>query len=377
MKKLMTSLIGVVLLLTACNKDSDLNQAEYSDSPIFYVSGSVNGLPVNNQAGKDGYKMYTHYFIEDSVLHMESILAADSPAFRDAFKIDIRGTALNTNPINTGYFASLISGPLPLADPTGFPRRPYVFDYFFASDTLNEDIPLQWTTPDSTYYGDTCSFTGVNALQRPNFRVEMSTSGSLSCTPLVAHTIQSQGDCKAEVHILKSTNSELIAEARNRVGGIQSVQWFVNDQSAGTNVKLNYNVVGFSPGYRLKAKIFFENGCTETIEKVILSGSSQCDININYQKRAHRDYNPHNLGTVVVSYFDANGKEFTSNYAYNTGSFNIETIATYNDVTQEVQPIENQHKRYTFSGDLILKSGDGSTVQLNNLFGIFAVEHPN
>jgi hypothetical protein len=327
MKKARVSLLGIVLVFTACNKDTDLDQAEYSDNPIFYISGSVNGLPVNNQAGKDGYAMYTHYFVEDSVLHMESILAADSPNFREAFKIDIHGASLSPIPINTGYFSSLTNGPIPLADASGHPRRPHVYDYYFTSDTLNEDSPLQWTTPDSSYFGDSCSFLEVNALQTVNFKVEMTSAGPLSCTPLVAHTIQSQGDCKAEVNILKSTNSELVAEARNRVGTIQSIQWFVNDQSVGTSRSLNYSVVGFSPGYRLKAKIFFASGCIEIIEKVILSGSSQCDININYQKQPRRDYNPHNLGTVVITYFDAQGKEYTSDYAYNTGHFSIEAIA--------------------------------------------------
>jgi|GEM_PF-1572305 len=377
MKKAMTSLVGVILVLTACNKDSDLDQAEYSDNPIFYISGSVNGLPVNKEAGKDGYAMHTHYFMEDSVLHMESILAADSPAFREAFKIDIHGGSLSTDPTNTGYLSSLINGPIALADASGYPRKPYVFDYYFTSDTLNEESPLHWTTPDSTYYGDSCSFLEVNALQTASFKVEMSSAGPLSCTPLVVHTIQSQGDCKAEVHILKSTNSELRAEARNRVGSISSIQWFVNDQRVGTDLNLNYSVVGFSPGYRLKAKIFFASGCTETIEKVILSGSPQCDINLNYQKLPHRDYNPDNLGTVTVSYFDSKGKEYNSNYANNTGHFNIQAIARYNDPLGQAQNSEENHMRYTFSGDLVLKSSDGSTVQLNNVFGIFAVEYPN
>jgi len=377
MKKTIASLMGVVLVLVACSKESDLDQAEYSDSPIFYISGSVNGLPVNKQAGKDGYAMFTNYFVKDSVLHMESVLAADSPAFREAFKINIHGSSLSADPINSGYTSSLINGPIALADASGYTRKPHVFDYYFTSDTLNEESPLHWTTPDSSYYGDSCSYLEVNALHRTSFRVEMSSAGPLSCTPLVAHTIQIQGDCKAEVHILKSTNSELIAEARNRVGSIQSIQWFVNDQSVGTNTTLNYSVVGFSPGYRLKAKILFTSGCTEVIEKVILSGTPQCDINLNYQKLPHRNYNPHNLNTVTITYFNADGKEYSSNYAHNTGHFSIEAIAIYNEVLTGNQPSENNHMRYTFSGDLVLKSSDGSTVQLNNLFGIFAVEYPH
>lgn len=365
------------MIASACTKDTSLDQAEYSDNPLFYFSGSVNGLPVNVQAGKDGYAMYTHYFLKDSVLHMESILAADSPAYREAFKIDIHGGELSNSISNTNYSSSLINGPIALADASGYPRRPHVYDYFFTSDSINGETPLQWGTPHGSYYGDSCSILEVNALEQKSFKVEMQSAGPLSCTPFVAHTIQTQGDCKAEMHILKSTNSVLIAEARNRVGNIKSIQWSVNDQNVGTGLNLSYDVVGFSAGYRLKARIDFESGCIETIEKVILSGSSQCDINLSYQKLAHRDYNPHNLATVSVSYFDANGKEYHSSYAYNTGHFGIEAIANYNEMNTANTPTHNSHMRYSFSGDLVLKSADGSSVQLDNIFGIFAVEHPN
>tara|TARA_R110001592_G_scaffold219477_1_gene473694 strand:+ start:74634 stop:75767 length:1134 start_codon:yes stop_codon:yes gene_type:complete len=377
MKKAIASLIGVVLIASACTKDTSLDQAEYSDNPLFYFSGSVNGLPVNVQAGKDGYAMYTHYFLKDSVLHMESILAADSPAYREAFKIDIHGGELSNSISNTNYSSSLINGPIALADASGYPRRPHVYDYIFTSDSLNGNIPLQWTTPKGSYYGDSCNYLEVNALEQQSFKVEMQSAGPLSCTPLVAHTILTQGQCKAEMHILKSTNSVLIAEARSRVGLIKSIQWSVNDQNVGTGLTLSYDVLGFSPGYRLKARIVFESGCTETIEKVILAGSPQCDINLNYQKLPRRDYNPHNLGTVSVSYFDANGKEYNSHYAYNTGHFSIESIANYNESMSSGTTVTNNHKRYSFSGDLVLKSSDGSSVQLDNIFGIFAVEHPD
>lgn len=379
MKKAITSLLGVVLLGVACNKDNGIDQAEYSDTPLFYISGILNGLPINLQAGNDGYAMYTHYYMHDSVLHMESILATDSPAFREAIKIDIHGASLSASASSNDFNSILNNGPVALADASGYTRRPHVYNFLFTSDSLNGDIPLQWNTPDSSYYGDSCWLWEVNALQKPNFKVEMLSAGPLSCSPYVAHTINTQGECKAEMHILKSTNSELKAELRARVGNIRSIQWFLNDQAVGNGELLQYDVVGFTAGYRLKAAISFESGCTEVIEKIILAGTPNCDINLNYQKLAQRDYNPHNLSTVAISYYDANGREYRSDYANNSGHFNIETISTYNESASSPVSSGNQvsHKRYAFSGDLTLKSSDGSTVQLNNIFGIFAVEYPD
>jgi hypothetical protein len=377
MKKALIAWLGLVFLTTACNKDSSLDQVEYSDNPLFYVSGSVNGLPINLQAGKDGYALFTHYYMHDSVLHMESILSADGAAHRDAFKIDIHGAQISNEIAATNYASSLINGPVSLADPSGYPRLPHVYDYYFSSDSSNNDILLLWNTPDSSYYGDSCSYLEVNALLNPSFKVEMLSVGPLSCTPYVAHTIQSQSSCKAEMHILKSTNSELKAEARARVGSIRSIQWSVNNQNVGGGLVLDYDVLAFSPGYKLKANILFDNGCTELIEKIILTGSSQCDVNLSYQKRPHRYYNPNNLATVTVSYFNTDGKEYRSDYANNVGDFSIEAIASYSESAQTANTTNENHKRFTFSGDLILKSADGSSLTLDNIFGIFAVEHPD
>ena len=36
----------------------------------------------------------------------------------------------------------------------------------------------------------------------------------------------------------------------------------------------------------------------------------------------------------------------------------------------------HKHKRFSFLGDAILKSADGSTLQVNNIFGSFAVAYP-
>jgi hypothetical protein len=377
MKNALIPVLGLALITVACNKNSSLDQAQYSDNPLFYLSGSVNGLPINLQAGKDGYALFTNYYLQDSVLHMESTLSKDAAILREAFKIDIHGGETSNDIAATNYATSLINGAVALADPSGYPRLPHVYDYSFTIDSLNSDLLLLWNTPDSSYYGDSCRYWAVNSLLNPSFKVEMLSAGALSCTPYVAHTIQSQGNCKAEMHILKSTNSELKAEVRERVGSIRSIQWTVNGTNIGSGMELNYDVLGFSPGYTLKANILFDNGCSEVIEKIILAGSSQCDINLNYQKEAHRYYNPNNLATVTISYFDADGKEYRSDYANNVGDFSIEAIASYNETSQSATSTNENHKRFTFSGNLILKNIDGSSLTLDNIFGIFAVEHPD
>lgn len=371
MKKVMLFMFLLGLVATGCKEDDGPTVSSYTESPRFYVNANLNGLPLNLVAGEQDYQMYTSYHTADSVLEMRGIIAKDSVDFKNALVVKIKGSEL-ISPLSTPHPGTVFNvGPLALSDPSGTTILPDHYDYHFFADTVNGHIPLQWTTSSRSYYGDSCSVVGLNSLVWPVFTVEMSSVGPLTCTPSVKHTIQTDGDCKAQVHVLKSTSSELEVEAQSRVGIIKKVTWQIAGQNVGQGNRLSYSVVGFHAGYRVQAEIEFESGCKETIEKVILPGSPSCDINIDYRKEVHREVNPHNLATVELQFYDANGKMYSTAYPNTQGRFSIESINDYNDANSQ-----HKHQRFSFSGEAILKSSDGSSLQLNNIFGSFAVAHP-
>ena len=371
MKKVVSYFFLLGLIALGCKEDDGPTMSSYSESPRFYVNASLNGLPLSLVAGEQGYQIYTSFKTVDSVLEMKGIIARDTADLRNALVLTIKGSDL-ISPLSTPHPGTVFNlGPLSLSDPSGMTILPDHFDYHFFADTVNGHIPLQWTAPNRSYYGDSCSIMGLNSLTKPIFNIEMSSIGPLTCTPSVKHTIQTGGDCKAQVHVLKSTSSELEVEAQARVGVIKKVQWQVAGQNVGQGNRLSYSVVGFQAGYRVKGEIEFESGCKETIEKVILPGSPTCDINIDYRKEVHRQLNPHNLATVELQYFDADGKRYSTAYTNTQGRFNIESINDYHDANSQYN-----HQRFSFSGEAILKSPDGSNLQLNNIFGSFAVAHP-
>jgi hypothetical protein len=374
MRKKVLALGGLFLMFSGCKEDSSLNQAVYSETPRFYVNASLNGLPINMKAGEDGYQMYTSYEVKDSVLHMHGILAADSPYYREALMIDIHGSNIVLDAQNASAGNALQTGPIALSDLRGFTKQPNTYDYFFFADSASSHIPLQWITPDSTYYADSCAIWAINGLISPNFNVEMKSSAGLSCTPSVKHTIETGQECKAQIKVISSSSSELKAQIQSRIGRISSVNWLLNNQSVGGGLSIDYNFVGFQTSIKLKAVVRFQSGCTEVIEKTILVGGSNCDINIDYRQEEHRVANPNNLETVEIRYFDETGKMFSSKYANSQGSFIIESIGNYDD--HSISTGTKKHQRFSFSGEAILKSADGSTLQLNSVFGSFAVAHP-
>ncbi len=185
------------------------------------------------------------------------------------------------------------------------------------------------------------------------------------------HTINTESECKAKVEVIQSSGTQLKAKAIARLGKIASVDWFMGSQKIASGINLNYQASGHYVNYNLKAVVKFESGCQETIEKVIMAGGTDCDINMNYRRVKHRVSNPHNLRTVEIRYYDAEGKMYSSWYPNSQGRFNIEALSGYRDANSVYD-----HHRFSFSGEAILKSSDGSSVQLNNIFGIFALAHP-
>ena len=360
-----------LLLAWSCKKDGGVEQNAYSDQPIFYLNAVVDGLPISLKAGENQYSMFTGYALQDSVLHMQGVLAQDSPNFRNAFYLDLRGADLMANTSQAAPSRSFRLGPIPIADPSGRVKEPNHYDYFFFPDSVNGHIPLLWKVEGNSYYGDTCHVWDFDVMTKPQLEVEMRSAGPLSCTPVVRHTINAQENCKGEIHVIKSTNNELQVEARARLGKVKKVDWFLDLQKISSGLNLNYQANAFRASYQLKAVIEFESGCTETIEKVVLPGGIACDINMDYRKEPHRKANPHNLNTVEIRYYDAQGKMYSSWYPNTQGSFTIESYNSYHD-----QNSMHAHQRFSFSGDAILKSADGSSVQLNSIFGIFALAHP-
>lgn len=370
MLKKIVLLVFAFALLHSCSKDDQQAEGIYTDSYRFYLYATVNGKAMNANAGELGYVMHSNYALQDSVLHMYGQLSRDSAEPREAVEIRLRSDQLMT-PGSLSAGNTFSAGPVALADPTGQVRKPQIFDYVFRPDSSNGHQILNWNYNGQTYYGDSLRINDINIVNTPILNLTMTNSGVFSCVPMVKQSIPTSGMCAAKLKV-EATLSKLNAEIAVGKGVFQSADWWVNGSSVSGGLKLSDMGINGTLPIKVKAKVHFEGGCTVEIEKTIIPGRNGCDLNITYQRIPERQPNPHNLHTAEIIYYDAAGKAYTSFYPKNSGVFKLESVSDY----EENGNSSMLHKRIMFSGSGTLRAADGSEVEIENLYGSYAIAHP-
>ena len=355
------------LMITACEEDQLEDQ--YSDSYRFFLYANINGLPLNWNAGDGGYAIKTNHFFEGNQMVVESFLSRDTNQPQNALMLRFRGSA---NPSMERPLNDFEAGAVALADASGMVRTPGVFDYLFQPDSTMGGPGFVWTYRGKQYYGDSLALAQIDSRATPAFSVELSNS-SPNCVISLKHQIQVQGLCKAQLRILEASSSNLQAKVQASVGRINSLRWYVNDVAQQSSaLRLNHNIISSNQPQRIKVEVQFESGCQETIEKTVIPGQTSCDLHLTYAKNPAQVVNPLNEETVEIIYYNDAGKRFSSLYAHNSGDFVIESSSPYNDMAEP----DVNHRRLVFKGNALLLSADGSTVELNNIHGSFAVAVP-
>lgn len=370
MFKKIAFLIFASSFLLSCSKEDGQADAVYTDSYRFYLYATVNGQAMNANAGEHGYIMHSNYVLQDSVLHMFGQLSRDSAEPREAVEIRLRSDQLITGS-SMGAGNTFTTGPLALADPSGQVRKPQIFDFVFRPDSSNGHQILNWNYNGQTYYGDSLRINDVNIANTSTLNVTMTNSGVFSCVPMVKQTIPTSGKCAARLN-LSASLTELNAEIAVGKGVFQSAEWWINGSSVSGGLKLTDFGINGSLPIKVKVKVHFEGGCTVEIEKTIIPGRNGCDLNITYNRIPERQPNPHNLHTAEIIYYDAAGKAYTTYYPNNKGNFKLESVSDYEENGSSGQ----LHKRIMFSGSGTLRAADGSEIEVENLYGSYAIAHP-
>lgn len=370
MLKRIVLLFIISTLLISCSKDESQAEVNYTDSYRFYLYATVNGQAINANAGEDGYIMHSNYLLQDSVLHMYGQLSRDSAEPRQALEIRLRSDQLMVGPaISVGN--TFTTGPLALADPDGQVRKPQIFDFIFRPDSNNGHQVINWNYNGQTYFGDSLRLNDININQIQELNITMTNSGVFSCVPMIKQNIPTSGECSAQLNVNASA-TKLNAQIAIGNGVYQNVDWWVNGSSVSAGINLSdFGIYGTLP-VKVKAKVSFEGGCSVEIEKTVIPGRSGCDLNMTYTRTPELMANPHNLGTAEIIYYDAAGKAYTTFYPNNVGKFKLESISDYVEEGNSAQ----LHKRIMFSGSGTLRAADGTEVELENVYGSYAIAHP-
>lgn len=369
------SFICFALALTACSKKQNGAGSNYSDDFKFYFNANINGSALEFKAGDDDYILNTSYSVEDSVLVMSGRLGATDSNFKNTVVFKLRGREALGSETDFNLEEGIHEGRVALTDASFNKKIPGEYDLRLLPNVVSSGISYFWTFEDGTTSTSTNPSIQVSEENHAVFKVSLSSDPlSGGCESKTVHTVNIESDCDATISLTKTHTLGIKAEVQSRLGQVRSVKWYRGNTFVGDDLIIDSLAFDSDGNYKVSADITFYDGCTKRIEKdlSVLSGSiSFCDFDFAHTKTNVREYDPKQLGTIEMIYYDGTGKRFTSYYENNSGEFKIYSFRSF-----QRNELNQQTVRFLFEGDVTLKSEDGSSLAVTNAFGNFAVAHP-
>ena len=375
--KNITLLLGG-LVLFSCSKSNDDLASDYHDTVEFFVTGEVNGTPFQRYAGA-GYGLITGYELgKEGVVSLKGSLEAASGNKANSFAIILRGSNTLSASGTFDVLSGLDNAPWPYSDPSGQKQRLGWHQLTFIADSSYTTTTYNWSFENGqTALGPEASV-NVNENAYPAFGARLSTTSSAGCQSSTTQVVDVTGECRAIMNLSNPRDLDFAASLQAIKGTIANVNWRLNGNAVGSGLVINRKWEFFpdlSPNI-LEAEIQFQGGCTQTILKEVRVTSplvvADCNLDFKFEKQPVREYDPLQLGTVEIIFYDSAGKAYTSNYEGVVGSLNFNNVQAY----EENENGENT-VQFDFSArQLELRHADGSSITLNKVSGEFAVAHP-
>lgn len=367
-------LISAALVITQCRKDAPGTYVTYSEDVVFSIKGSLAGIPFEHHAGEEGYVMNSNYELQDSVVELRGALLPNGNINKSGFEIKLRGQQKVANLATFDPAKNIVAGQISLRDATGFRNDTGVYVVSLGCDTtVGQYASHLWIFPDGTYSSAYNLEKEVSYSEYPEYPVRLVTSGTFSCQSEVYHEINLKDGCDAGFDVEIFGLYTAIVSLKNVQGNIDLVKWFLNDTLVTPSAFNNSFFLGNTgEPHLISCKVYFTNGCVKTMERVIGANfATNCQTDFHYQSRKLAIFDPQQRSTVEIIYYDDNGKKYSSYYANAQGQFELISYSPY---------LENQNGDATmmidFEANAILKSADGSSLELTNVKGSFALAHP-
>ncbi len=373
-KLLSIALLISVMFLTQCKKETPGTYTSYTGNVVFFVNGSIGGIPFDYQAGKNNYVMSSEYHFKDSVVDMRGSLLPDGTLKKSGFEVRIRGQQRTATATAFDPDQNLNTGNMALRDATGFRKETGKYIVSLSCDsTQGQYSSYLWIFPDGTYSNAYALEKKVDASLYPQYPVRLVTSGAFSCQSEVYHEISLEENCDAgfDVDILANFTAQL--SLKNIQGNVDMVKWYHNDTLV-TLSSINNSLYLGNTGepHQISCEVYFTDGCIKKMERIISANFAvNCMTDFTYQSNKEVIYDPQQLATVELLYYDENGKKYSSYYPDAQGEFKMVGYSPYK-LNEDGDPT----MMIRFEADAILKSADGASITLSNAEGSFALAHP-
>ena len=374
------ALLAISLLFVANCKPKDEPFDEGKGSPVFFISGSIDGQPTQYIAGVDSYYMYSQYRFDatDSIYWLEANLKkTNCTTCSKSIKISIADAE-----VSAGTGGVNITNVL----------KNDTFDYYprLGGGTVTNNFKVDFFAEDSGFVNPQFNWNfggaGVSAQRNPNFTFTDTQNRNVCLTITDLTTSCVKTSCNI-INVAQLANNDTCVPKFNYITlGDTSVQ-FLNQSSGGnyfwdfgdaqsSNQTSPLHFYGKKDTYKVCLTLS-SGGCSQQVCKTIVLGDTSftCGANFYYgnTQKITVVNQPTQTSTVMVEYVDENGVLYQSRLQNQpAGSTFIKlTNRNYNpnEKGEKTQLVNISFKCRVFNG-----SGGFKDVTVTN--GVIAVAYP-
>ena len=360
------------LVFHSCEKNSlpDLP----SGSPVFGMTGDMDGESINVHAGLNNWFMYTRLSHDSSLATiMQGVLAQDTAeTLKNAWSLSYRApqdiSAFNAD-------SSLAVGQHALFSITG--EKPIKNLYrvrFKMTDSANISNQT-WNFGNGTFSTAFSPSIVYNTDIQSQYPVRLTTLNSSNlCLTNVTHYLDfAQNGCEGSFEIHQSSTFSFYSNSSVRSGTLSSVNWLLDGLPNGSGTTGSFT--NLTPGsHEICAEQIFADGCTYIscrsieVDNFGYASNSLCNNDFTYDIESEKTFDPSQIGTFEFSYFDSDGKEFST--FFNTGSGSL-TLVSSSNYEKDAFGRSTRQLEFEYSGPL--EAEDGQIKMATNLKGSMAI----
>ena len=318
----------LIFLIASCKKNED--PIPVVEQPVFKATGTINGQPLNIQAGVDDYIMYSDYTFDSNASVFE---------FNGSLRKFNCASCANSLNIKIRNYKQTVSSQ------TIFPDSAFVNNYYAVRAAANASTNYVLNFNGQTFgnvsqtkwvFGDGNSTNGINVQHTythpGKYTVGFIVQYANGCLDTILNTFRfgiPEAVCRANFN--PAIFGDSIAVSNFSVGaGALSYQWLFGDGNTSTDFE-PYHIYNNPGVYNITLIVTdIENHISEFKRKVIILPSTDCLASMNFPSII-AEPNPNNLSTATIEYVDANGITYSSlnNPQADSSFFKIISVEDY------------------------------------------------
>lgn len=370
-------LSAILVISWGCEKE--IPPTLPNESPMFGLTGTIDGEQFLLEAGNDDYFMFTRLQQDSNgVLAMGGLLIRDTSSMRSGFYLNFRDPDDPSSGNSTPMDSALAAGAHPLYHYTGEKPHEHLHEFALTMHDSSMVSSQIWDLGNGDFSTQNNVVVVYDDRQQLQYPVELITQTQSGCNDAVTHYIDlaQDGGCLARFTYSQSNVHSLNCLSQVISGTVNNVDWLLDGLSYANG--LNPTIVNLSPGnHEICATFSFSDGCFHTVCREVsidangLATSLSCQNDFDFIRNDVMVYDSLQFGRAELVYYDDLGRAYTTYYTQSPGELTVLENWPYE---ADAWGRKTRAVRFSYSGELRTK--DGNSIQVDELIGVMAIATP-